>query len=176
MTGKTDIEKEFGVDLDSKNLEIIKGIEAGIRIEEKNSLFYSHMTEALHNHELIHFFRFLSEEKDLQKKILEKVKKSLEEKDEWIKLEYDYGDLDDAFQKAESLREKKLRMDAGDVDIITNAMKNEEKARFFYEKFAGVLRGEGNDFFRILSEREERHHDLLSEMLDMVKHSSEESE
>jgi len=169
MPEKTEIEKEFGVDLDSGNPDIKKGIEAGIRIEEKQMRFYSHMRDVLHNHELIHFFNFLSEEKKLQKEILEKAKKSLEGNDEWIKLEYDYGDVEDALQKAEGLGEKKLRMDAGDVDIITNAMKTEDKTTKFYEKFADVLRGDGNDFFRALADREQRHHDLLVEILDLVK-------
>jgi rubrerythrin len=171
MSGETGIEKEFGVDLDAENPDVKKGIEAGIRVEEKQSLFYSHMTEVLHNHDFIHFFRFLSEEKKLQKEILEKEKEFLEENGEWLKLEYDYGDLEDAFRKVEGLRKKKLRADAGDVDVITSAMKNEEGARRFYERFADALRGEGNEFFRRLSEREQRHHDLLSGLLDSLRHS-----
>ncbi|UCD07895.1 MAG: hypothetical protein JSW41_02935 [Candidatus Aenigmatarchaeota archaeon] len=168
MPEKTEIEKEFELDLDAEDLDIKKGIEAGIRVEEKQSLFYSHMTEVLHNHELIHFFRFLSEEKKLQKEILEKVKKSLEENDEWTKLEYDQADIEEVSRKAELLMGK-LRMDAGDVDIITKAIKTEDKATKFYEKFADLLRGGGNDFFRRLADREQRHHDLLVEILDLVK-------
>jgi rubrerythrin len=169
MPEKTEIEKEFELDLDAEDLDIRKGIEAGIRIEEKSSLFYSHMTEVLHNHELIHFFRFLSEEKKLQKEILEKAKESLEDGKDWIKLEYDQVDIEEVFLKAESLGDKKLSMDAGDVDVITKAINTEEKATRFYEKFADVLRGSGNDLFRAMADREQRHHDLLVEILDLVK-------
>lgn len=171
MPEETEIEKEFGMDLDAEEPDVKKGIEAGISTEEKQAMFYSHMTDVLHNHDFIRFFRFLSEEKKLQKEILEKEKDLLEESGEWLKLEYDYGDLEDAFRKVEELRERKLRMDAGDVDVITSAMKKEDDARRFYERFADSLRGEGNDFFRKLSEREQRHHDLLGGLLDSLRHS-----
>jgi rubrerythrin len=172
MAGKTEIEMEFGIDLDSGDTDPGKGIEAGIRTEEKQSKFYSHMTEVLHNKELVHFFRFLSEEKNLQKEILEKTMRSLEGSGEWTRLEYDYSDLEEASRKAEELRGR-LRMDAGDVDIIENAMGNEDKAVAFYEKFADVLRGDGNDFFRALAERGQRHRDLLGSLLDLVMQSGQ---
>lgn len=168
MTQKTEIEKEIGLDIDAENPDIRKGIAAGIKIEDKQALFYSGMEGVLHNHEIIHFFKFLSEEKKLQKSILEKAMKTLEDHGSWITLEYDQGDIENAFNKAGELMGK-LRMDAGDVDIISKAVKQEEKTTRFYERMADVLRNEGNDFFRALAEREQRHYDLLIEILDLVK-------
>ena len=168
MAQKTEVEKEIGVDLDAENPDIRKGIAAGIKIEDKQALFYSGMEGVLHNHEIIHFFKFLSEEKKLQKGILEKAMKTLEDHGSWIALEYDHGDIENAFHKAGELMGK-LRMDAGDVDILSRAVKQEEKTTRFYERMADVLRNEGNDFFRARAEREQRHYDLLVEILDLVK-------
>lgn len=168
MAQKTDIEKEIGIDLDERKPDIRKGIAASIRIEHKQALFYSGMEGVLHNHEIIHFFKFLSEEKKLQKEILEKAMKMLDRHGSWITLEYDQGDIEDAFRRAGELMGK-LRMDAGDVDIITRAVKQEEKSTRFYERMADILHNEGNDFFRALAGREQRHHELLVEILDLVK-------
>lgn len=166
---KTSIEIEYGLDLDAENPDTGKGIAAGIKIEKERALFYSGMEGVLHNHILSHFFRFLSSEKNLQKDILEKAKKALGEGKDWIRLlEYDQGDIEDAFSKAGELTGK-LKKDAGDIDVVTNAMKSEGEATKFYERFADSLRGRGNDFFRALADREQRHHDLLAEILALLK-------
>ena len=169
MPGKTGIEEEFGIDLDVQDPDLGKAIAASIRTEQKQALFYSEMEGVLHNHDIIHFFRFLSKEKKIQKEILEKAKKDLESGSDWPHVEYDYTDLENAFQNLDKLREKKLRMDAGDADTVSRAAEGEEQVWRFYERLADALRGGGNDFFRALSEREERHHELLIAILDMLK-------
>lgn len=171
MPGKTDIENEFGLDLDDRNPDMGKAIAASIKVEKRQALFYSGMEGVLHNHDVIHFFKFLSREKKLQQEILERARKDLESGGNWPDLEYDYTDVEEAVRDVDKLREKKLRRSAGDVDVLERAAAAEEEATTFYERLADILRGRGNDFFRALSEREQRHHDLLASILDMVKSS-----
>ncbi len=173
MTGRTAIEEEFGIDLDSSEPDVRKGIAAGIRAEEKQARFYSGMEGVLRNHEIAHFFSFLSREKELQKDILEKAMDSLDKGGGWPDLEYDQGDVEEAFRKAGELAGK-LRMDAGDVDVLEKAIDATREATAFYERFADALRGPGNDFFRNLAGREQRHHDLLVEILDLVRQGERE--
>jgi rubrerythrin len=149
--------------------DFIRGIEDSRRAEEKQMQFYSQMKGVLHNDRVARLFGFLSREKKLQKRILEKNKKSLEEKNEWTIPDYDWGDMKSAIQEAGMLREEKLRRDAGDIEVISSAMGREGEAAGFYESMSEKLRGDGNDFFRRLSEREQMHHDLLVEILDSIK-------
>jgi rubrerythrin len=172
MPNKTNIENEFELDIDDKNLDMGKVIAISIKVEKRQALFYSGMEGVLHNHDIIHFFKFLFREKKLQQEILENAKKDLENGEDWPDLEYDYTDVEEAIGKGiYKLREKELRKDAGDLDVLERAVSAEETTTTFYERLADNLRGKGNDFFRTLSEREQRHHDLLVSILDAVKSS-----
>ena len=168
MAPKTAVEEEFGLDLDVDNPDVGKCVAAGIRFEKDQTRFYSGMEEVMRNHVLIRFFEFLSSEKRLQGEMLKKARKNLEHKKEWPRIEYDHGDINSAFREAGELMGK-LRKDLGDIDMVTNASKKEADATDFYERLSDAIRGAGNDFFRTLAEREQRHHDLLVAILDLLK-------
>ena len=61
---RTAFEKEFGIDLSDKNLDVSKGIDISLKVEEEGRAFYATNARKIQNMEIKRFIEFLAGEED----------------------------------------------------------------------------------------------------------------
>lgn len=151
---KTKFEMEFGIDLSSPNLDVIKGIDAGIKIEENGIEFYSEQAQKATHEAMRIFFGFMANQEKEHVTLLNELKKSLAEKKEWIDLEYEHPNKpDEFFRKGEE----------PELNAMLAAMETEKESANFYTRFAHAVGDEkGRSFFMKLAEWEQIHYNILN--------------
>jgi rubrerythrin len=164
MVERTQFEKDFRIDLSSKNLNILKAVEVGIKIEKMGKQFYDLNAKKVDS-ETRAFFEFLSKEEVKHLNLLKKLRVRLLEDAGFFDLKEDreifkWLDRVDAFKK-------KLSKKSTGVEPIMLSMENEKKTRDFYQRLSDNLEDpEGKEFFLALARWEGTHFELLSGILE----------
>jgi rubrerythrin len=156
----TQFEKEFGIDLSSPKLDVIRGIEVGIEIEKRGIEFYSEQAGKPRHAPVRSFFEFMAGQEREHARMLSELKDSLKERNEWTDLKSGSADAKNAgrfFVKGKF----------SELDSILSAMKTEKATSDFYSRFSENLREKkGKEFFRKLAEWERRHYDMLNSIFE----------
>ncbi len=157
-TEPTKFEKEFGVDLSSKSLDIINGIDIGMKIERRGMEFYREQASKTINDAIKKFFEFMAGEENEHLKLLSELKVSLMEKKMWTDLNYTPPKKpDEFFHKSEQ----------SELDAMMAAMRTEKDTVDFYHRFSQAIDDEkGKDFFRKLAEWEQTHYNLINAVFE----------
>ncbi len=151
---KTKFEMEFGIDFSSPNLDVINGIDIGIKIEQKGLEFYSEQARKSPHEAIKMFFEFMAKQEDEHLKLLSELKKSLTEKKQWIDLEYERPKKPDEFFR---------KGGESELNAMLAAMETEKETANFYTRFAHAVGDEkGRDFFMKLAEWEQTHYNMLN--------------
>ena len=151
---KTKFEMEFGIDLSAPNLDMIQGIDIGIKIEQKGMEFYTEQARKSPHEAVKTFFMFLANQEREHVKLLSELKTSLVEKKQWKSLEYEHPKKPDEFFK---------ESEQSELDAMLAAMETEKETANFYTRFAHAIPGEkGKDFFMKLAEWEQIHYNMIN--------------
>ncbi len=160
---KTQFEEDFGIDLSSPNLDIVKAVEVAIEIEKMGKQFYEYYAEKA-DPEARMFLEFLAKEKEKHIEILKELRASLKLRNAWIELKQD-REIEGMLENLQVFKEK-LEIKVESVDMIMKCIENEKKTREFYERLAeNVKSEEGRKFFQALAKWEDSHYKLLGRIL-----------
>ena len=164
MVDKTQFEIDFKINLDSKNLNIIKAVEVGIKIEQMGRQFYELNAKKV-DPETRQFFEFLAREEIKHMNLLEKLRVRLLEKSGFFDLKED-REVYKWLERVDAFKEK-LSSKATGVEPIRISMENEKKTRDYYQKLAENIEDpEGKEFFLALARWEGTHYELLNGILE----------
>lgn len=168
---QTDFEKEFGVDLSSANLEVVKAIEIALKVEKRGKGFYSSNATRKENLLVRPFLEFLSGEEDKHIAMLSELTSSLKKSGKWTK-PYDYTrEVKQMLFDLEVFRGKKARgqiKESCSLSVILRGMEMEKGLVDYYSKLSANLKDkEGKAFFKALSGWEESHFKLLKGIHEM---------
>jgi len=160
----TKFEQEFSVDLDSPNLDVVKAVEVGIEIEQRGEKYYFEGAEKVSDEELKRFLMFLGKQEIEHFEILNRLKQSLQEKQQWIETT-DKLEKPEIFQKG---KEPVIKEGSEDLEILMHALEVEKQTRDYYRKFAeNIDDATGKHFFEKLADFEQGHADLIQAMIDI---------
>lgn len=155
---KTKFEMEYGIDLSSPNLDVVNGIDIGIKIEQKGLEFYSEQARKSPHEAIKMFFEFMAKQENEHLMLLSELKKSLMEKKQWINLEYEHPKKPEEFFK---------ESEQSELNAMLAAMETEKESANFYTRFAHAIPDEmGKDFFMKLAEWEQTHYNILNAMFE----------
>ncbi len=169
--GETAFEKEFGINLSAKNLDVSRGIEISLKVESDGRAFYASNARKIQNIEIKRFIEFLAGEEDKHISILKELRESLEKRGAWTDASEDPCILKKTLEDLRVFKGKagKEVRDAGDVAVILNAMKTEKDLVEFYEKFAHNIKDHGGKkFFLRLADWERTHYQLLEGIYESI--------
>ena len=161
---KTAFEKEFSIDLSSKDLNVSRGIEIALEVETRGREFYSRNARKIQNIEIKRFIEFLAGEEAKHIALIRELKESLKKRCTWIEAYESPKVMRSVLEDLRVFRGKagKDVREAGDVTIILNALKTEKDLVEFYEKFAQHIKDRGGkNFFLRLADWERTHYQLL---------------
>jgi rubrerythrin len=171
MPERTEFEQKFEIDLDSQNLDVSKGIEISLMIENEGRAFYAHNARKIQNIEIKRFIEFLAGEEDKHITLLKKLRESLQKRGAWIDASEDPDIMKTILENLRVFKAKagKEVRKTGDVTVILNAMKTEKDLVEFYEKFAHHIKDRGGKtFFLKLADWERTHYQLLEGIYDSI--------
>lgn len=168
---KTAFEEEFNIDLTSSNLDVARGIEISLRVEEEGQKFYAENAKKIQNMEIKRFIEFLAGEEGKHIDLLGELRGSLKQRGAWT----DASENPKVVQKIlDDLRVFKAKADedvreSADVAILLEAMKTEKDFVEFYEKFAHHIKDPGGKkFFLKLADWERTHYQLLDGIYESI--------
>ena len=171
MEEKTAFEKEFGIDLSARNLDVSRGIDISLKVEQDGRAFYASNARKIQNMEIKRFIEFLAGEEDKHIALLKELKQSLKERGAWIDASEDKKTLRNILDDLRVFKAKagaEIR-DAADVTVLLNALKTEKDLVEFYEKFAHNIRDrDGKRFFLKLADWERTHYQLLEGIYENI--------
>jgi rubrerythrin len=161
---KTEFEQEYGIDLDSPDVNVVKAVEVGIAIEKRGEDFYFGHAERLQsmNPELAEFLKFLGNQEVLHHGMLTELKKSLQEKKQWM-------EPDEKLREPEifSKGNPAVKEGSDDLEILMEALKVEKDTRDYYRKFSEEIgESEGKQFFKALADFEQTHVDMIDGIIE----------
>lgn len=168
---RTGFETEFGIDLSSKNLNVVRGIEVSLEIEKRGREFYAHNARKIQNIGIKRFIEFLAREEDKHISLLKELKHSLVGGGIWIEAGENKKTLHSVLERLRVFKATAGRdvREAGDVTVILNALKTEKDLVEFYEKFAHHVKDSGGKkFFLKLADWERTHYQLLDGIYDSI--------
>ncbi len=168
---KTAFEREFRIDLTSKNLNVSRGIEISLKVERKGRSFYARNAKKIQNIEIKRFIEFLAGEEDKHIALLKELKESLKKWRTWIDASENPKILHRVLEDLRVFKGKTGRevREAGDVTIVLNALKTEKDLIEFYEKFARHIKDSGGKrFFLRLADWERTHYQLLEGIYESI--------
>jgi len=170
MTGTTDIEAEFKVDLSSPDFDVIKGIEVAMTIEERGRKFYSEASRKV-SAPLQPFMKFMAEQEREHYNDLFDLKASLSAMNLWAN-KIDPMEVAKSVAGLQAFRNvRAAKKMTGDIESLLKAMNMEKQTREFYEKFAASVKSaEGKAFFRALADWEKRHYEMVSGMYNAASY------
>lgn len=172
----TDFETEFRINLAAPDLDVVRGIEVAMSIEERGRRFYSEKSRTV-SEPLRPFMKFLAEQEREHGNSLEGLKNTLRSVKLWVKLPRSevQAPLKDfsAFRRHPGDEHKE---NVQDIQSLLMAMQMEKKTREFYLKFADNLKNpDGKAFFSSLADWEKSHYELLSGIYNAQAYSRLES-
>ena len=162
---KTQFEREFGIDLDSPNLDVVKAVQVGIDIEKRGEKFYFSSAKKAGDG-LRKFLEFLGKQETEHFELLSELKASLQQRGHWIK-------TTESLEKPEIFKAGKTpRASGGDLEILMQALDAEKKSRDYYARFAEHIKDPvGRHFFSKLAAFEQGHADMIDAMIDLRSES-----
>lgn len=163
MAEFTEFETEFRINLSAPDLDVVRGIEVAMEIEERGRRFYLEKSRSV-SEPLRPFMKFLAEQEREHENSLDGLKKALRSVKLWIRLPRSevQAPLKDfsAFKRHPGDEHKD---NVQEIQSLLMAMRMERKTREFYVKFANSIKSpEGRAFFGALADWEKSHYDLLS--------------
>ncbi len=168
---RTAFEKEFSIDLASKNLDVSKGIEISLRVEEEGREFYASNARRIQNMEIKRFIEFLAGEETKHIELLKELREALKSRKAWIKASENKENLDRILEDLRVFKAKAAShvRETADVAILLDALKTEKDLVEFYEKFAHHIKDpEGKKFFLRLADWERTHYQLLNGIYESI--------
>lgn len=161
---KTKFEQDYNIDLDAPNLDVVKGVEVGIEIEKMGRDYYFESAEKVHDEELKRFLEFLGGQEVEHFNILNELKKSLQERGQWI-------ETTERIEKPEIFQRGKppeIKEGSEDLEILMHALEVEKQTRDYYRKFAENISDErGRHFFEKLADFEQGHAGMIEAIADI---------
>lgn len=164
-------EKGFGIDLSAGSAGIEKAITIGIDIEENGEKFYREKASQANIPQVRHHLQQLAQDEAKHTEMLQKLKKSLIEKGEWIGVK----PLPDtkarlaelaAFSKGKG---PQVADTSSAIEVLNEALKLEERVSNFYKQLADDLKNDkGKDFFNALAQWEQGHYNLIKKLIEVV--------
>lgn len=150
----------------SESIDVMRGIEIGIELENKSIKFYEEKSKKVLSAAAMNLLKFVVMEEVNHLKMLEMVKESISKKKGWIsaeKLGKPQGP-----KLYEEGAEPKIDETSEDASILLSATKVEVEARDFYVKFSERISDKaGKKFFQRLAEFEQSHYDLFDSILEV---------
>lgn len=163
MAEFTEFETEFRINLAAPDLDVARGIEVAIGIEERGRRFYAEKARSV-SEPLRPFMKFLAEQEREHGNALDELKKTLNAAKLWIKLPR--SEVQKPLREFSAFRRhpgNEHRENVQDIQSLLMAMQMEKKTREFYLKFADNLKNpDGKAFFSSLAEWEKKHYEMLS--------------
>jgi rubrerythrin len=167
----TGFEKEFGINLSAKNLDVNRGIDIALKVEKDGFRFFTDNAKKIQNIEIKRFIEFLAGEEMKHIAILKELKVSLKKRQAWVDVAEDPNILNKILEDLRVFKGKAGReiREAGDVTILLNALKIEKDLVEYYEKFAhNVKDSGGKKFFLKLADWERTHYQLLEGIYESI--------
>ncbi len=164
MAGKTQFEVDFGLDLSSPDIDVVRAVETAIEIEKLGKQFYEHHARASDpvNRK---FMEFLAREEGKHIDQLERLRVNLKTEGKWIEIERD-REIENVAEEVRSVAFPAGRAAKEGVDAVIAAIGREKEIRNFYLRLAENLKeGKGKEFFRALADWEQAHYEFLSAIL-----------
>jgi rubrerythrin len=168
---KTAFEREYGIDLTAKNLNIGRGIDIALKVERRGRAFYARNAKSIQNIEIKRFIEFLAGEEDKHISLISDLRASLKKRGVWLDAAENPKILRRVLEDLRVFKAKAGRevREAGDITVILNALKTEKDLIEFYEKFAHHIKDpDGRKFFFKLSDWERTHYQLLEGIYDSI--------
>lgn len=168
---KTAFEEEFGIDLASKNLDVSKGVEISLKVEEEGQRFYAENARRIQNIEIKRFIEFLAGEETKHISLLKELQGSLRTRGAWIDASESQKTLRKILDDLRVFKAKvgnKIR-ETADVAVLLEALRTEKDLVEFYEKFAHNIKDQdGRKFFLKLADWERTHYQLLEGIYESI--------
>jgi rubrerythrin len=165
---KTQFEREFGVDLDAPNLDVVKAVQVGIDIEKTGEKFYFSSAKKAGD-DLRKFLEFLGKQETEHLQLLSELEASLQQRGHWIK-------ATEKLERPEIFKAGKaphVTSRSGDLEILMHALEAEKKSRDYYGRFAEHIKDPtGRHFFTKLADFEQGHASMIEAMIDIRSESS----
>lgn len=153
--------------LQSKDLNIVRGLTIAIELEVKSRNYYLSKFNEMENLNGKTLLRFLADEELAHLRILERVKRNLEANKKWIDLKkIDAKEMGKPRLFEGMLTEPIIKVTSSDEDLLLAAMSAERKSEEYYARMAGKVSDEkGKGFFQTLAKFERRHYELIRALL-----------
>ena len=168
---KTRFEREFNINLSASNLDVSRGIDIALKVEQRGREFYAENARKIQNMEIKRFVEFLAGEEDEHIGLLTELRESLKKQGSWPDASENKKVLHDILEKLRVFRAKSGAdvREGGDVTILLNALKIEKDLVEFYEKFAHHIKDHGGrKFFLSLADWERTHYQLLEGIYESI--------
>lgn len=149
----------------SGSIDVLKGVEIGIRLEKKSIEYYNEKSKKMGDKAAAELLKFIEKEEANHLKQLETLKQNFAKKKGWVSVEK-LGEPEGPNLYKKGV-EPKIEEGSGDFSILLAAARAEAEVKEFYEKFSEKITDkEGSKFFKRLAEFEQTHYDLFNGILE----------
>jgi rubrerythrin len=154
--------------LQSKELNIVRGLSIAMELEIKSRTYYQTKSSDIKSQTGKALLRFLANEELSHIKIVERAIKNLKANNKWIEIkEIKPSEMAKPRLFEGKQTEPRIETSSSDKDLLLAAMTAERKSEEYYQRMAeGINDIKGKTFFETLAEFEKTHYNTIRELLE----------